>query len=257
MARRRNPPKVDPEEQIQELIESGDDASYEVALDLALTHELTEYIVLLQLAKAIGEDPNDLEFEDGTGSNDEHGSWTISHGRSEYRVMESDDAAEAEALADVTRQLESEPENFNQDWLQGHIDRDKLKKLVREIALEDNYADELANDEPHEFWLLAQRMRVSIPDEDDDGNLPDEVDEEYVDAVKERLARQAERDPEDYLGDLGVENIFEYAQEHGVGIDIKAAAEEAVSTDGWQHFLCGYDGNSHSLPSGHVYWRQN
>lgn len=256
MARRRNPPKVDPEEQIQELIESGDEASYEVARDLALTHELTEYVVLLELAKALGEDPNDLVLttDDVYG----HDVFKVGVGRSrEWMVVADDDAGEAIALADVTRQLESEPENFNQDWLQGHIDRDKLKKLVREIALEDTYVDELAVDEPEEFWLLAQREHVSIPDEDDDGNLPDEVDDEYIEAVKGKFARRAERDPEDYLSDLGVENIFEYAQEHGVGVDIKAAAEEAVSTDGWQHFLCGYDGNSHSLPSGHMYWRQN
>ena len=42
-----------------------------------------------------------------------------------------------------------------------------------------------------------------------------------------------------------------------VGINVKAAAKDAVDTDGWQHFLAHYDGSSHTTDSGLVYWRTN
>ena len=41
------------------------------------------------------------------------------------------------------------------------------------------------------------------------------------------------------------------------GIDIDAAAEEAVSTDGAAHFLSSYDGKTTLTKSGLVYWRTN
>ena len=41
------------------------------------------------------------------------------------------------------------------------------------------------------------------------------------------------------------------------GIDIDAAADDAVDTDGWEHFLARYDGKSHETDSGLVYWRVN
>jgi len=41
------------------------------------------------------------------------------------------------------------------------------------------------------------------------------------------------------------------------GIDIDAAADDAVDTDGWEHFLARYDGNSNETDAGLVYWRVN
>ena len=41
------------------------------------------------------------------------------------------------------------------------------------------------------------------------------------------------------------------------GIDIDAAAEEAVQSDGAAHFLSSYDGNSYTTEAGLVYWRTN
>ena len=61
----------------------------------------------------------------------------------------------------------------------------------------------------------------------------------------------------DYLEDIygkgdAVKQAIEIA-----GIDIDAAAEDAVDTDGAAHFLSSYDGNSYTTKGGLVYWRTN
>lgn len=40
-------------------------------------------------------------------------------------------------------------------------------------------------------------------------------------------------------------------------IDIDAATDEAVITDGASHFLGTYDGNSYTTDAGLVYWRMS
>jgi len=41
------------------------------------------------------------------------------------------------------------------------------------------------------------------------------------------------------------------------GIDVDAAAEEAVSTDGPENFLARYDGTINDGPGDIIYWRDN
>jgi len=41
------------------------------------------------------------------------------------------------------------------------------------------------------------------------------------------------------------------------GIDVNAAAEDAVDTDGPEHFVARYDGNYYTTKNGLVYWREN
>ena len=61
-----------------------------------------------------------------------------------------------------------------------------------------------------------------------------------------------------------INEIRRYGEEDGVtkaieigGIDVEAATEEVVSTDGVGHFLSHYDGNINDGPGGIVYWRDN
>jgi hypothetical protein len=42
-----------------------------------------------------------------------------------------------------------------------------------------------------------------------------------------------------------------------VGIDIEKAADEAVSTEGAEHFMCNYDGKYDTTKSGFLVWRHN
>jgi hypothetical protein len=64
-------------------------------------------------------------------------------------------------------------------------------------------------------------------------------------------------DPMEYLEDIyGKEDAVKQAIKIA-GIDIDAAAEEAVNVDGPAHFLSSYDGSSYNTKNGLVYWRRN
>ncbi|MGA8297090.1 MAG: hypothetical protein WB770_08625, partial [Acidimicrobiales bacterium] len=77
--------------------------------------------------------------------------------------------------------------------------------------------------------------------------------------IEELAEKQVEvelEDPMRYLEDICGDDAAKEAIRIA-GIDIDAAADDAVDTDGWEHFLARYDGNSHETASGLVYWRVN
>jgi len=94
---------------------------------------------------------------------------------------------------------------------------------------------------------------------DEDGNeedLRDPTENELSELAEKRVEDQL-RDPMQYLSDIyGDKEAVEQAIKIA-GIDVDAAAEDAVDTDGWEHFLSRYDGHSHETASGFVYWREN
>ncbi len=180
------------------------------------------------------------------------GSANIELGKnSSYVVCKSDDDAETAALNQVRDDLNSEPENYNQDWLQGYINKERLARDLHSDVEEgirqspDSYGwdkDEYYETEDFETYT------------DSEGNVvedPDEVPEEWI----EQKAEEQLVDPVTYLTDmLGDRDGIKQAMEIG-GLDIEEAAKDAVAADGWQHWLCRYDGNSYDLPSGGVYWK--
>jgi len=97
---------------------------------------------------------------------------------------------------------------------------------------------------------------------DEDDYFTDEqsgINEEVIDSLKEAYLDKlgTEFDPMDWLNDIyGDEEAQKEAIKIG-GIDIDEAAKEAVSTDGWSHFLNGYDGGYSTLPCDAVYFRSN
>jgi len=68
--------------------------------------------------------------------------------------------------------------------------------------------------------------------------------------------REQLRDPMQYLDDICGDDAAAQAIKIA-GIDVEAAAEDAVDTDGAGHFLSIYDGETHETKSGLVYWRAN
>ena len=213
-----------------------------------------EDAVLVEVAKKLGEDPEDCSIEENRGltSFGEGTVYTVTCGRMEYSVAESNDAAYDLAKASVTQDLEHEPEIFDKDFIESHINKDRLRRDlhsdVRDMAEED-----LRQMSDREFWRTAERY-IDVPEEDDDGDMPDT--EDYVDDVADAMAEERLKDPMEYLeeiyGDEAAEQAIEIA-----GFDIDAAAEDAVDTDGWQHFLARYDGTSDETKSGFVFWREN
>jgi len=214
-----------------------------------------EDAVLAEMAKALDEDPDELAIEENRGltSFREGTVYTVSHGKSEWTAVENDDQERALALAVVTQDLENEPEIFNKDFLERHIDTDRLRRDLHS-DVRDSAEENLRDMRPKDFWREAERY-IDVPEEDEEGEMPDPDD--YIEDVAEKMAEESLKDPIAYLADIyGDDEAIEQAIKIA-GIDIGAAAEAAVDEDGAAHFLAHYDGNSYETKSGLVYWREN
>jgi hypothetical protein len=216
-----------------------------------------EEAVLAAVAKELETDVEELSIEEDSGLSGfgEGTIYLVSEGRNiEYNVAENYDQAYALAVAVVKQDLEQEP---NKNFIESHINKDRLRDaLVGEIL--DRHIEDVtlqAERNPDRFWKDYEREGFDAPEENEDGERP-EPDQSQIEELAEKYAEDRLQDPMEYLdeiyGDEAAAKAIEIA-----GIDIDAAAEEAVDTDGWEHFLARYDGNSHETASGLVYWRVN
>ena len=115
-----------------------------------------------------------------------------------------------------------------------------------------------ADRDPEWFWQEAEHWGMDAPEEDLDDEdwewpAPDSTD---IESLAEKITDDRLKDPMQYLEDIYGDEAAQKAIEIA-GIDIDAAAEDAVQTDGAEHFLSRYDGNSYETKSGFVYWREN
>src|SRR5208282_91166 len=180
-----------------------------------------------------------------------------------YIIAPNDDVPENMALAQVRSDLESEPELFNQDWLQGHINEERLRNDLYSDVEEgirqspDSYGWEAGKDsDGNELVRYNEEGEEDDDGEYDSAGQPFEEQTEPSDEWLEEKTNELLRYPVQYMQEIhgdadGIKQAIAIA-----GIDINAAAEEAVAADGWQHFLSRYDGNSYDLPSGGVYWKE-
>ena len=178
--------------------------------------------------------------------------YQVEWGVEEYHVAKNHDQAYALAVEVVKQDLEQEPELFNKDFIERHINTDKLREELESDVVDHRIEDltEMAENEKEDFWEEWKRAGLRLP----------KGEREPTGAEIEELAqKQAESELEDpmrYLEDIYGDEAAAKAIEIA-GIDIDAAADDAVDTDGWEHFLARYDGNSHETDSGLVYWRVN
>jgi hypothetical protein len=181
------------------------------------------------------------------------------HGKT-WSVVENDEVFHELAIEVVKQDLEQEPEIFNRSFIEQHINMDRLQHDLHSDVYSTNY-DRLEEMNPEDFWREAEGFGMDAPEqeEDDEGNLEDlrEPTSGEVDRLAEKITDEELRDPMRYLEDIyGEKEAVEQAIKIA-GIDIDAAAEDAVDTDGAEHFLARYDGDYHTTPSGFVYWRDN
>lgn len=221
-----------------------------------------EDAVLAEVAEEIGEDVEDLKIEEdsGLGSFGEGTVYRVSSGRREWCVVEDVDTAYKLAVAVVTQDLESEPEMFEKSFLESHIDKDKLRREL-EPAVLSMAEDDLSEMDTEDFWSEAEREGMDVPEieTDDDGDELEQRDptQREIEELAEKRAKDQLLDPMQYLSDIyGDEEAAAQAIKIA-GINVAAAAEEAVDSDGWEHFLARYDGNSSETSSGFVVWREN
>jgi hypothetical protein len=88
---------------------------------------------------------------------------TTRGGRKEWQVVENDDQERALALAVVQQDLEEEPEIFNRDFIERHIDKDKLRSELHSDAL-DMRIEELSEMSPDDFWREWENEGFEFPE---------------------------------------------------------------------------------------------
>jgi len=185
--------------------------------------------------------------------------WTHHDARS-YTVYRDDDEARDEAIARVKQDLEEGPENFEPNFIESHIDMEKLERVVYNSEMENGHVDDLARHDTERFWDdYAREFDVEeyeVTDEDGDTTLPDDVPNDAVEALKEKYATERAKYPMEFFRDIYGNEAAKYAIQ-AAGIDIDAAAEEAVSVDGWPHFMNTYNGDYILTTSDFVVFRTN
>lgn len=217
-----------------------------------------EDAVLAEVAASLKEDPEDLGIEQDSGL-EGFGTGTVyrvSLGREEYVVVQDDDQMRELAVAVVKQDLESEPEIFERSFLEQHIDMDRLRRELEPDEL-NSRIDDLsyeADRDPDRFWADYEREGFDAPEEDEDGERP-APDQTQIEELAEAQVEDRLRDPMQYLEDLYGDEATPKAMEIA-GLNIDAAAEDAVDTDGAAHFLARYDGNYYETGD-LVYWRDN
>ena len=217
--------------------------------------------VLREIARELDIDKDGLSIKGSSSPNGCGSAYTIeTHGgHKQWIVMRDDDEFEAAAVEQVKNDLQESPENFDPNFIQSHINMDRLKRDLSSDLENDNYdyANEIGTER---FWKEADQ-RISIPDDVqttlDAGDDPRDPTSAELDEFAEDMTNDQLKDPIGYLEEMfGREDAQKKAVEIG-GIDYDAAAEEAVRSDGAAHFMCGYDGNYETSPSGFIYWRHN
>jgi hypothetical protein len=194
----------------------------------------------------INEDKGLSSFSTGTV-------YRVESGNKEWMVVENSDQERELALAIVTQDLDDSPENFTQSWLEGFINIDRLRRDLHSDVFDMNYTS-LEEMSEKEIVRLAEQYGIDQPDEDTDEDAASQFEWD-LDELAEKMTEEQLKDPMSYLDDIGgdaVKKAIEIA-----GIDIDAAAEDAVNTDGPGHFLSSYDGNTSETKGGLVYWRTN
>ncbi len=184
--------------------------------------------------------------------------YKVEAGNREWIVVESEDQEHELALAIVTQDLEQEPEIFNKNFIESHIDIKELRDALHSDAYDSNYDmcnDEAEND-PESFWQRYEGEGFEAPEEDEDGDRRAPKSSE-VDELAESLTESSLRDPMAYLEDIYGKADAAAQAIKIVGFDVEKAAEEAVDSDGAAHFLGTYDGHTHVSPAGLVWWRSN
>lgn len=194
---------------------------------------------------------------------------------SSWVVAPSEDDAEELAKEQVRRDLEDEPELFTQDWLQNYMSMTDTDRRIIAGEESDRYVEDMDDDS-----LLEEAGEKEeydeIQDEIDELESQDNVDEDKVSELEDKQQDLIERsketvrdekydeiydaleDPVEYfVEEQGIYTREELMKQGFIHIDIDEATEDAVSTDGWAHFISRYDGNYDVLESGKVIWRED
>lgn len=221
-----------------------------------------EDAVLAEMAEALDIDAEELRIKDSHLT--DFGAGTVYQitirggGHKEWYVVADSDQERELAIEIVKQDLDDQPEIFNQSFIEQHIDTDRLRRDLESdvVSMRIDDLTDMADRRPDDFWREYENEGFDAPEEDEEGERPEPTHNE-IEELAQKQAEEQLRDPMAYLEDIyGREDATKEAIRIA-GIDIDAAAEDAVDTDGAAHFLSSYDGQSYETPGGLVYWRHN
>ena len=226
-----------------------------------------------EILKEMGYEPKDVNaFELQTGLNgfDTEG-MKLEVGSEEWIGFKTSDQAKQYALEVVKQDLELEPGIFSQDFLMQHttVSDTDARMLASDMA--DNDVDSMDDDEVVEQADKSDELEEIEDDitELEDQDEPDEKKiedlekkkQELIDAAKEEVRsekqdeyeKEIKKDPVKFFVDeRGIYTKEELFKQNFMSLNVDKAAEDAVDTDGVEHFLASYDGNE--LEVGDTVW---
>lgn len=146
-------------------------------------------------------------------------------------------------LEDEDTDLGAEEEGLRKE-LSGDIDadrKDEIKERLENIKIERKDLEE-------QVKAIDDKMEKMIED----------AREELRDGIIKTWEEGLENNPIDFLvSDQGIYSREDALKQSFISIDVDAAAENSISTDGVGHFLSGYDGNEIELDGDFVAYRNN
>lgn len=172
----------------------------------------------------------------------------------EWCFITSYDEAERIATEHVEAMLNDEPELFSQDFLKDYLSVPDAHLIASEDA--DAYVDDLDDARVIEEAEMQDEYDAAADDEKEG------IVEQAKEKLKEKMIEDKEQRMNDdpvqfFVHDEGIYSIEDLMKASFISIDKKAAAEAAVSIDGWSHFLNSYDGNYQDTAAGMVVFRSN
>jgi len=179
----------------------------------------------------------------------------------EFNLVPSFDTFHDIAIDYVTQMLEDEPELFTQSWLESHLYiTDTDKRLIAGDEAEAYSSGLRDRDIAEEYENKHGELLYEVePDEEEgeEGELDyDKMREEIYDSHYDYVYGELERDAVGYFTDNLGYPIEDLMKNNLFSIDIGAAAEDAVQTDGEAHFLSHYDGNYEETNGGIIVMKE-
>lgn len=225
-----------------------------VAEEFSLDQDLAAAV--FEMAKEEDIDLDMADVEDNYWGWPVDGVAHVEDGNREYGVARDYETANSLAVQMVMEQLEEEPELFTPSWLANFINLDRLRRNLAYDVQNMNEEDigyDIEQGKNLDLW--AEEAGLDPDDFDDEEALQEALKGE-VEEIAELRTRDQLRDPLEYLEEIYGDEATKKAMEIS-GVDIAAAADDAVNVDGPGHFLAGYDGELRELSGPGVYWRHN
>lgn len=216
-----------------------------------------EDAVIMKL-KALEGDDVDVESVEVNASSFGHGDLISLDNGSQYISFEDSQAMEREAQDQIREDLEEEEPPFNADFLDRH---QSVNDTNARLLAQDFASSELDGHEDVVAGEIDSEVRDDFQDREDDDDFEDQVNTEVqrrlpsalekkegelTDEIKEKI----KNDFKDYIvNEQGLVSEEDFQKQYGkwMHLNIDEAIEDAISSDGAEHFISHIDGDSHEV----------